>query len=122
MAWPLLALPPLSACATVGARPVADGGAVGVGRTAHVGRLLATPEHVVEDSRCPAEVQCVWAGRLIVSTRIEGANWHESAPLTLGKAYATHGTVITLVSAAPARKSDAPIVEANYRFTFDGGG
>ncbi|MBX2926960.1 MAG: hypothetical protein KF852_03925 [Saprospiraceae bacterium] len=35
------------------------------------GALAATFTSVVEDSRCPSDVTCVWAGRIIVTLEIE---------------------------------------------------
>ncbi|MBX4206491.1 hypothetical protein KW784_01765 [Candidatus Parcubacteria bacterium] len=33
--------------------------------------LYITPLKVTEDSRCPADVQCVWAGRVVLSAKLE---------------------------------------------------
>jgi len=35
------------------------------------GALSATFTNVVEDSRCPSDVTCVWAGRVIVTLEVE---------------------------------------------------
>ena len=66
--------------------PAAEGTAVGLRQPVQVGSVVATPMAVVEDSRCPENARCVWAGRLIVKTRIDGAGWRETADLTLGDA------------------------------------
>jgi hypothetical protein len=112
----------LAACvSTPLPEPIADGQPVGLGETVQVGSLLATPRAVTEDSRCPVNVQCVWAGRVIVRTRIDGSGWSETVPLTFGEAYATHGTTITLVSVRPDKYAQRDIPSAEYRFIFDGG-
>lgn len=35
------------------------------------GGYTLTPVKIVEDSRCPANVQCIWAGRLVVVVRVD---------------------------------------------------
>lgn len=101
--------------------PAPEGSAVPLGQAVRVGQLVATPVRVVEDSRCPENARCVWAGRLIVSTRIDGAGWRETSPLTLGTRYATHGTAITLVSGIPEKRTEVETKPGDYRFAFDGG-
>lgn len=98
--------------------PVAEGTAVPLGQPVAVGDLAVTPMRVVEDSRCPAEVDCVWAGRLVVETRIDGAGWRETDSISVGETYGTHGKVIALVAADPARSNQIPIEAAAYRFTY----
>ena len=127
----LLALAPLAllgACAAATDHPIVDRGpaapqgtAVALDQPVEVGRLVATPKAVVEDSRCPINARCVWAGRLIVSTRIDGAGWRETVPLTLGEAYATHGTSIELASGEPGKVAGQETDPAAYRFTYEGG-
>ena len=124
---PFLALA-LAACATVRDAPIVENGpaspegtAAALDQPVQVGALVATPKELVEDSRCPSDVQCVWAGRVVLSTRIDGAGWRETVPLTLGEAYASHGTTITLASVTPPKKTTAAIEPGDYRFTFSGG-
>ena len=98
--------------------PVAEGTAVPLGQPVAVGDLAVTPMRVVEDSRCPAEVDCVWAGRLVVETRIDGAGWRDTASISVGQSYGTHGKLIALVAAEPARSNQTPIEPAAYRFAY----
>lgn len=42
----------------------------GLGETIRVGRLTVRPLAVIEDSRCPSNVTCVWAGRVVLRLRI----------------------------------------------------
>src|SRR3546814_1021862 len=65
----ILALPAalaLSACATTADAPFPDGSDVALGQKAYVDGPLVQPVEVVEDSRCPMNVRCVWAGRVRV--------------------------------------------------------
>ena len=95
----------LGACATapLAGSPVRSDGLATIGQSTRVGTLLVTPQAVVEDSRCPINARCVWAGRLILKSRINGAGWRETVNLTLGEPYATHGTGLALVSAEPGK-------------------
>ena len=60
----------LSACATL--PTAAAGPTAGLGQAATVGELRVRPLRVIEDSRCPINARCVWAGRLIVRTQVSG--------------------------------------------------
>lgn len=103
----------LSACATtsIAGSPIRSDGLATLGQPTRVGQLVVTPQAVVEDSRCPINVRCVWAGRLVLKSRIDGAGWRETVDLTLGQPYATHRSGLTLVSAEPgkiARSTPSP--------------
>lgn len=115
-----IALLELGACASTLAdrTVVAKGGTAGLGQSTRVGALTVTPEALIEDSRCPADVQCVWAGRLVLRARIEGRGWRETADLTLGRAYVTRGTRLTLIRVEPERTSQSPPSQSSYRFAF----
>ena len=111
----------LGACASAPPLFSADGTPVAIPEGVHVGRLVAVPQVLLEDSRCPMNVRCVWAGRVVLSTRIYGPDFDETVPLTLGEPYATHGTSLTLVSALPEKQAGEAIPAPTYRFGFDGG-
>jgi len=98
--------------------PAPEGHGVPIDRPVRVGDLVVTPRAVVEDSRCPETARCVWPGRLIVRTRIDGAGWRDTADLTLGQTYGTHGRVIALVSATPGRQAESEIETRAYRFVY----
>ena len=111
----------LTSCATVPMRlaPVRTDGMARIGQSTRVGALLVTPQAIVEDSRCPINARCVWAGRLVLATRIDGARWRENANLTLGQPYATHGNRLALISAEPGKLAgSSPSPPANL-FSFE---
>ena len=61
-----LVAPLLAACATVPPQAPAVA-TVKVGEATRLGPLGIRVDHIVEDSRCPAQVQCVWQGRLVIA-------------------------------------------------------
>ena len=124
---PILAvLPLLAGCAIipdtprVGTEAAAQGTAVGLGQPVWLGDTIVTPMRVTEDSRCPVDAECVWAGRLVVDTRISAAHWQQTTPLTLGQAHTVMNRTIALVSAAPEKRADRETDPRAYRFTFEG--
>jgi len=117
---PLLAA--LGACAGAPPPPYStEGTPVAIADGVRVGNLVAVPQVMLEDSRCPMNARCVWAGRVVLSTRIYGPDFDETVPLTLGEPYATHGTSITLVSAVPEKQAGTDTPVPFYRFAFEGG-
>jgi len=118
----LALLASLSACANLGPpHPLPDGAPAALGETVKVGSLLATPGSVQEDSRCPYNVQCIQAGRVVVSTRIDGRGWRETVPLVLGEPYTVQGTTITVARAFPDKIAERDVPRHEYRFIFEGG-
>ncbi len=106
----------LAACATV---PPADAGpTAGLNQVAAVNGLRIRPIELVEDSRCPANVQCVWAGRLTVRARMNGSGWTQIRDFQLGSPQAVDQYLVTLVSAEPPKSAPGPIDANAYRFTF----
>ena len=121
-AFPLLAALALSACAAVPAAvPVRSDGLAHLHEPTRVGSLVVTPRAVIEDSRCPINARCVWAGRAIVRTEVAGTGWRETLDLTLGDRVTTHGTTLGLTSLEPAKVAGAQAQPLDYRFAFEGG-
>ncbi len=119
----LAALPLLVACASVPlAGPAApEGSIVALGHPVKVADIILTPIRVTEDSRCPINARCVWAGRITVETRVNGPGWRETLPMTLGEPTGTHGYVLNLVSAEPGRMAGAEETRPlAYRFAYEG--
>ena len=121
----LAALAPalLAACAIVPppdtTPPAPAGNAVALGQKVRVGDVTVTPVSVVEDSRCPINARCAWAGRLVVRTQIDGAGWRDTADMRLGETYHTHGRVIALVSGEPGKSTDRETPPEVYRLGYE---
>ena len=111
----------LAACTTTPAPFAAEGSTVEIPDGVHVGRLVAVPQVLLEDSRCPMNARCVWAGRVVLSTRIYGPDFDETVPLILGEPHELHGTSITLTSVQPEKLAGEEIPAPTYRFGFEGG-
>lgn len=120
---PALAALFLAGCAVIPAPdrtpPQAQGYAVPLGVPVRVGDLIVTPKKLVEDSRCPADARCVWAGRVVVTTRIVGPDFSDTADLTLGEPYGTHGKMLALVSVRPAKTAQSAAEQRVYRFVYE---
>jgi hypothetical protein len=116
----LVSLPVLAGCASAGA---AEGG-VRLGQTAHVSGPRVRPDQVLEDSRCPVDTQCVWAGRLIVRATVLGGAWSRQVELTLGIPVDVADGKLTLVEAVPDRrmgKQEGRPLPYRFTFQFQGG-
>lgn len=100
--------------------PPANGVEVRLGGTAQLSNLSVRPLAVLEDSRCPRDVTCIWAGRLRLRVALVPGGEIE---LTLGEPHALPGGVgtLTLVAATPEPWQRPPAgVEAGAasRFAF----
>ena len=120
-----LLFPAIAACALVPDAPIvegtprAEGTPVAIGQPVRVGDIVVTPRRVVEDSRCPVNARCVWAGRLVVETRIDGAGWRDTANIALGEDYGTHDRVVALVSGTPEVTTGRELAPGDYRFVYE---
>jgi hypothetical protein len=89
-----------------------------LGQTVHLGGPWVTPLAVVEDSRCPTGVACVWAGRLRISARIGLGSGSEMRELTLGEAQQVADGSLELVEATPHPTAKRHVEPGDYRFGF----
>lgn len=92
--------------------------AAGIGQTADLGSgLRVRPLEVIEDSRCPQNARCVWAGRLRVRVNVEGVGEREVI-LDEGVVETPRGS-FTMVAASPGPWTDWPEnARPAYRFGF----
>ncbi|UYK83734.1 hypothetical protein NG827_14830 [Xanthomonas sacchari] len=113
----------LAGCATGG--PVASQpieGSVRLGEIAAVDGPRVRPDRVIEDSRCPADVQCIQAGRLVVRATVLGGGWSKELDLTLGVPVHVADGMLTLVGATPVPiASETAASDARFTFKFQGG-
>lgn len=92
--------------------------AVGLNQTADLGGgLRVRPLEVLEDSRCPQNARCVWAGRLRLRVNVEGVGDREIAD-DAGALQTPRGS-FELVAVSPGPWTDWPEgAKPPYRFGF----
>jgi len=98
--------------------PSAGTGSVKLNQTYTTGSVSITPLSIVEDSRCPSDVQCIQAGTVRVSVRILSGVGGSTMTIELGKSVTTEAENITLLEVVPAPRSSSPIPPGSYIFTF----
>ena len=116
---PLLLLSLLGGCATSHERICQHEGPARIGELAYVNGPVVRVEHVIEDSRCPIEVQCVRAGDVRIGATVIHGDRSTPVELTLGKPLQVADGRLTLLSVTPRPHRDQSIAPDNYRFTFD---
>jgi hypothetical protein len=77
-----------------------------------------TPLEVVEDSRCPTDVQCIQAGTVRAKVRLEGPGGTQIETMVLGSPIAFGNKHVTLMNVNPSKSKSTSIVPTDYRFTF----
>ncbi len=89
-----------------------------IGQTADLGGgIRVRPLEVVEDSRCPQNARCIWAGRLRVRVAVEGVGEREVI-LDEGTFETSRGA-FSMVAATPGPWTDWPEnSRPPYRFGF----
>lgn len=115
---PLLFALSLLGCATAPV-PASDNSTASIGQVAIVNGLRIRPTRLMEDSRCPASVQCVWAGRvrlLVDATRGDGL--YAERVLTLGEPQNIEWGMLTLLAVHPPKMAPGATDPQAYRFTF----
>lgn len=91
-----------------------------LGETIAAYGVRITPERVLEDSRCPSDVECVWAGTVRLEARLESGLGTAAQVFTVGTPITTEAEAVTLVSVLPYPLSPGTAISpADYRFRFE---
>jgi hypothetical protein len=101
--------------------PAAEAGAgtARLGQRARIADVLVTPRRIVEDSRCPAAVQCIQAGTVRVAALIAERRARQEAVLALGRPHRlASGRWLTLAAVCPPPRPPSARSRAAYRLTF----
>lgn len=91
-----------------------------IGETASFRGITITPLSVIEDSRCPQNVQCIQAGTVRVNVRSEldsGATREDIVKLNSTSTIDTFK--VALVKVTPNTTAGKTIANGDYRFTFE---
>lgn len=90
-----------------------------LGESAAIGGIELMPLSVEEDSRCPADVQCIQAGTVRVLVHAKSGMGESDLTLALGIPGTTEAESVTLTGVTPAKVSTHQIEDAEYRLTFE---
>jgi len=82
------------------------------------GALSLTVLEVVEDSRCPIDVQCIQAGTVRIKVLLASGLGEGAITMTLNTPITTEAEEITLVSVTPTKLSTHTTASSEYTFTF----
>ena len=80
--------------------------------------VKVTPTEVVEDSRCPAGVQCIQAGTVRVRVKLESGLGTANEIFTLNQPITTEAEQVTLISVQPEPVAGQTRDPQEYVFTF----
>jgi hypothetical protein len=110
----------VSACAATSTQtPLADASNVALGQRAYADGPIIQQVEVLEDSRCPMNARCVWAGRVRVKMLwIRGNGEKQPFEVTLGESTPLADGSITLESVRPNKMTNVELKPKDYRFSF----
>src|SRR3546814_14750930 len=93
---------------------------VALGERQQVWRDLAvTPLEVIEDSRCPKDVQCVWQGRMMLRAQLDLGHERINVEIDSSKPLRIHGGLLSIAEIAPAAPVQGkPPRAKDYLFRF----
>ncbi len=77
------------------------------------------PLELIEDSRCPVGVNCIWAGTVKIKVVFMTKTGDINATLTLGEPFDTKTQRVTLTGVTPVKNAGDEIAPGDYRFTFE---
>jgi hypothetical protein len=81
--------------------------------------ITVIPQSVKSDSRCPKDVQCVWAGKVEVETQIVSAMGTSTNVFEIGTTITTEAETVTLKEVIPYPSAGLKTDLSDYRFTFE---
>ncbi|HRH26489.1 MAG TPA: hypothetical protein PLF31_03435 [Candidatus Paceibacterota bacterium] len=102
--------------AATGTKSMVIDTSVGVGVSAY--GIKVEPIEIVEDSRCPIDVQCIQMGTVRVKATVTSARDTTTVEFTLGEAETVSGDVITLSAVSPESVSGFDPQTSDYSFRF----
>ena len=91
---------------------------VRLNQVASLGLVQVTPLQVIEDSRCPRDVQCTWAGQVRLRASVAAPSGEHQRTLTLGQPQAIGGGTLVLQDVTPRPTAEAPIAPQDYSFVL----
>lgn len=94
-------------------------GKVSLGKTVYINGVNITLNKIVEDSRCPIDAICVWAGNLTANVTLQSDTDKETVNIVSGSKEKNFDMFrITLEEVYPSVKSNVSIDEKDYLLVF----
>ena len=90
-----------------------------IGESASALGVTILPQEVLEDSRCPVDVQCIWAGTVRLRALLTSGLGEAPQVFELGKPITTEVEEITLVEVLPGSEAGGELKASDYRFIFE---
>ena len=89
-----------------------------IGKSVSAQGVKITPKKILEDSRCPSGVQCIWAGTVRVEAAVSDASGEATQTFVLNEPLLLAGEKVTLTEVAPYPASGKKIDPGTYSLTF----
>ncbi|HRH25552.1 MAG TPA: hypothetical protein PLD99_01185 [Parcubacteria group bacterium] len=89
-----------------------------IGESGVFRNISIKPTEVVQDSRCPVNVNCIWAGTLKVKVEVYSGLGASTPTIELGGSITTEAEEIKLVSVSP-EKMQGETLANDYKFVFE---
>ena len=91
---------------------------VRLNQVAGLGQVRLVPLQVLEDSRCPQGVQCVWAGQVRVRVSVSTPLGEHLRTVTAGQPEQIGGGTLLLETVTPRAAEGVTIPRSDYSFVF----
>ena len=98
--------------------PVKDGTTVSLNQRILNNGVYITPLKVLSDSRCPIDVECIWAGEVTLKVKLEKGGVSKEVTLKQNTPFVFQGSEVSLVGVSPGNETGKPFTQEAYRFTF----
>jgi len=73
---------------------------------------------IIEDSRCPTDVRCIQAGKVVVDAKATTATGSSNITISTDKTTTLDKYIISLTKVTPDRSSTGTIIDSDYTFTI----
>lgn len=82
-------------------------------------QVTISPIELLEDSRCGADVTCIWAGQVRVRVNLTSVMGKSNMIFTLNTPVTTEAEEITLNNVLPEKRSGVEVKTTDYIFVFE---
>lgn len=90
-----------------------------IGETVSGAGVSITVLRVLEDSRCPVDVTCVWEGRVRVEITLISGLGSGTQVFEIGQPITTEAEEVLLTQVTPTPRSTQTVTPQDYSFTFE---